>query len=80
MVIKVVTTKGQIVIPAQMRKKLKIKKGTRLFIEEKDNELVIRPITPDYFENIAGMLSGKGKLTRALLEEREKDKSKEDSR
>ncbi|MBI4332900.1 MAG: AbrB/MazE/SpoVT family DNA-binding domain-containing protein [Chloroflexi bacterium] len=75
----VVTTKGQIVIPAPMRKRLKIKKGTRLFIEENGGGLVIRPMTPDYFESISGILPGKGKLTRALLEERAKDKQKEDA-
>ncbi len=73
----IVTTKGQIVIPADIRKRMNLKKGTRLFIEEKGSELVMRPITADYFEQVAGILPGKGKLTRALLKERAKDKAKE---
>ncbi len=76
----VVTAKGQIVIPAEIRKRLNIKKGTTLFIEEKGSELVIRPITADYFERIAGVLPGKRNLTRALLEQRAKDKEKENKR
>jgi len=73
----VVTTKGQIVIPSRMRRKLNIKKGTRLYIEEKSNELLLKPLTPAYFERIAGVLQTRGKLTKALLEERAKDKLRE---
>jgi AbrB family looped-hinge helix DNA binding protein len=74
----VVTTKGQIVIPSKIRQRLKIKKGTRLYIEERGNELILKPVTPEYFEKIAGVLPTKGKLSKALLEERLKDKKGED--
>ncbi|MFH1903587.1 MAG: AbrB/MazE/SpoVT family DNA-binding domain-containing protein, partial [Candidatus Omnitrophota bacterium] len=30
-----VTTKGQIVIPSKIRRRLNIKRGTRLYVEEK---------------------------------------------
>jgi len=73
----VVTTKGQIVIPSKMRRKLNIKKGTRLYIEERGNELLLKPLTSAYFEKVAGILQTKGRLTRALLEERAKDKLRE---
>lgn len=73
----VVTTKGQIVIPSSIRRRLNIKKGTRLNIEERGDELVLRPITPEYFEQIAGILKTRGKLTRALLQERAADKARE---
>jgi len=73
----VVTTKGQIVIPSRIRKKYKIKKGTRLFIEEKREEFVLKPINEDYFERLAGTLPTKGKLTKALLADRREDKKKE---
>jgi AbrB family looped-hinge helix DNA binding protein len=74
----VVTTKGQIVIPSKIRQRLKIKKGTRLYIEERGNELILKPVTAEYFEKIAGVLPTKGKLSKALLEERLKDKKGED--
>lgn len=73
----VVTTKGQIVIPSKIRRKLNIKKGTKLYIEEKGEELIIKPVTPAYFERIAGVLQTKGKLSKTLLEERLKDKESE---
>jgi AbrB family looped-hinge helix DNA binding protein len=74
----VVTTKGQIVIPSKIRQRLKIKKGTKLYIEERGNELILKPVTPEYFEKIAGVLPTNGKLSKALLEERLKDKKGED--
>ncbi|MBC8387294.1 MAG: AbrB/MazE/SpoVT family DNA-binding domain-containing protein [Actinobacteria bacterium] len=77
MVNTVVTTKGQIVIPSKIRRKYNIKRGTKLYIEERDDELVLKPVTQEYFEKIAGVLQTKGKLSRALLEERSKDKERE---
>jgi len=73
----VVTTKGQIVIPSKIRQRLKIKRGTKLYIEERGNELILKPVTPEYFEKIAGVLSTKGKLSKAILKERLKDKKGE---
>lgn len=73
----IVTTKGQIVIPSKIRHRLKIKRGTKLYIEERGNELILKPVTPEYFERIAGVLPTKGKLSKALLEERAKDKERE---
>ena len=73
----IVTTKGQIVIPSKIRNRLKIKRGTKLYIEERGNELILKPVTPEYFERIAGVLPTKGKLSKALLEERAKDKERE---
>ena len=73
----VVTTKGQIVIPSKIRRKHNIKKGTKLYIEERGDELILKAVTPAYFEKIAGVLQTKGKLSKTLLEERAKDKERE---
>jgi AbrB family looped-hinge helix DNA binding protein len=73
----VVTTKGQIVIPSKIRRKHNIKRGTKLYIEERGDELVLKAVTPAYFEKIAGVLQTKGKLSKILLEERAKDKERE---
>jgi len=70
----IVTSKGQIVIPSKIRRRLNIKRGTKLYIEEKRDELILKAVTPAYFERIAGALSTKGKLSKALIQEREKDK------
>jgi AbrB family looped-hinge helix DNA binding protein len=73
----VITAKGQIVIPSKIRKRLNIKRGSRLYIEERGDELILKPVTPGYFEQIAGVLLTKGKLSKALLKERIKDKQRE---
>ena len=75
-----VTAKGQIVIPSRIRRHLNIKKGTRLSIIEKNDEIILQPLTREYFENTAGVLKTKGKLTQALLEERRKEKTIEDKK
>lgn len=73
----IVTTKGQIVIPAQIRRRLNIKEGTKLYVEVRDDELILKAVTPAYFEKIAGVLPTKGKLSKRLLEERIRDKGRE---
>ena len=72
------TAKGQIVIPSRIRRHLNIKKGTRLCVLEKGQEIVLKPLTREYFEQMAGILGTKGKLGKALLEERAREKEIED--
>ena len=76
MVMTIVTTKGQIVIPSKIRRRHNIRKGTKLYIEERGDELIIKPVTPEYFSKVAGVLETKGKLSKALLQERAKDKER----
>ena len=76
----VMTTKGQIIIPSRIRQKYKIKKGTRFSIEEKGDKLILQPLTEDYFEKMAGIIKDKGISTKALLEERAKEKELEDKK
>ncbi len=71
------TTKGQIVIPSKIRRKWNIKSGTKFHIEERENEIILKPLTSEYIKKMAGILETKGKLTKTLLEERSRDKSKE---
>jgi AbrB family looped-hinge helix DNA binding protein len=71
------TSGGQVVIPTKIRRKLNIKKGTRLSVEERSDEIILKPIKAEYFGKIPGVLPTNGKLSRMLLEERKKDKEKE---
>lgn len=64
------TTKGQVVIPAALRKKLNIKKGTALSILEKDGKLIMEPLSGDPIEAGRGMLSTHGRVLKRLLEDR----------
>lgn len=76
----VVTTKGQIVIPSKIRQKHHIKRGTKLCIIEKGDQIILQPLTGEYFEKMAGILPTKGKLTKSILEERTKEKELEDKK
>ena len=69
-----VTVKGQIVIPSRLRRKFGIKKGTQVSLYEKDGEIVIKPITDEYIRSMAGMTGTKGKLLKALREEKAKER------
>ena len=80
MVTTVVTTKGQIVIPSKVRQRHGIKKGTRLCIIEEKDDIILRPLTREYFHKMAGILQTKKSLVGELLSERAKDKEKEDSK
>ena len=70
----VVTVKGQIVIHSKLRRKFGIKKGTQVYVYERDGEITIKPITDDYIRNMAGMAGTKGKLLKALMVEKTKER------
>jgi AbrB family looped-hinge helix DNA binding protein len=55
-----VKAKGQIVIPVELRRKLKLKEGTKLALSEAEGKLVIQPITDEFIDSVHGMLAGKG--------------------
>lgn len=70
--------KGQIVIPAKIRKRRGLNKGTKLILQEQENVLTLRAMDSDYFDNKAGILNTEGKLSKELLLERELEREKED--
>ena len=76
----VLTTKGQVVIPSDIRKHLNLKQGTRLCVVEEGNRIILQPLTADYFEKTAGVLKTKGRLGKALLAERRKERERERER
>jgi len=70
----VVTVKGQIVIPKKIRSLLHIKKGTQIRFEPRNGEIVLKPLTPEYFEKMAGVLGTGGKVLKAFLEEKKRER------
>lgn len=56
----VITSKGQVVIPAAMLRRCGIKEGTQIRIEEVPGGLLLRPITEDAIDRLRGIVSGKG--------------------
>lgn len=65
------SAKGQIVIPAAIRRKYGIKNGTRIIVTDVGNAIVLKPITEQYLKKLQGSLRGKGGL-KFLLGERRK--------
>jgi AbrB family looped-hinge helix DNA binding protein len=71
-----VTVKGQIVIPAKLRKKLGIKKGTRIQVDvdEETQKIILTPITREFIQGMRGRYRGKG-LLKALEEEKKNERN-----
>jgi len=69
-----VTTKGQLVIPAKLRRKYSIKKGTRVAFVEEENRLILQPLTPEFIHSLRGSLSGGPSALQYLLEERKRER------
>jgi AbrB family looped-hinge helix DNA binding protein len=44
MIIVRLSSKGQIVIPLEIRKELELKRGDKMIVQRKDDKVVIRPI------------------------------------
>jgi len=65
-----VAVKGQIVIPAQLRRKCHITKGTRIMVIERDGEIVLKPLLSNPVEEARGMFKGGESALKALLMDR----------
>jgi AbrB family looped-hinge helix DNA binding protein len=70
----IVTVKGQVVIPAKLRRKYGIKSGTRIHFYENNGEIRMVPVTHELIDANIGFLGTKGKLRRALAEEKKKER------
>jgi AbrB family looped-hinge helix DNA binding protein len=67
------TIKGQIVIPAEIRAKFNIKKGTQVNVYDDGDKIIVEPIAADAIEKGRGMLKTKGKILKALVADRKKE-------
>lgn len=74
-----ITIKGQVVIPAKIRHRLGIKKGAKFHVEEKNGEIILRPLNRGYFQRMSGILHGGG-LVKALEETRAEDRKREEGK
>ncbi len=70
----VVTVKGQIVVPAKIRRKFGIKKGTKIAFVEQNGKLIIQPLDKNYFESLAGILGTDGDMLKGLMEDKKKER------
>jgi AbrB family looped-hinge helix DNA binding protein len=72
--ISTVTTKGQLVIPAKLRRKYAIRKGTQVAFVEEENRLVLQPLTPEFVKSLRGSLKAAPSALKLLLEDRKKER------
>jgi AbrB family looped-hinge helix DNA binding protein len=71
----VVTSKGQMVIPARLRRRLGIKKGTLISLVEDDGRIIIQPVTREFIRGLRGSLKGEPSPLTALLKERQRERT-----
>jgi len=76
----VVSSKGQVVIPSELRDQLGLGKGTPATWSEDNGRLVLTPITPRRLDEIRGFLKpapGEATMLDELFAERERERQRE---
>ena len=70
-----VSTKGQFVIPSEMRDLLGIAPGSRIAVTQDGSRIVLEPVSEELVDRTRGLFSGKPSLSEELKRERRrKDK------
>ena len=69
-----VSTKGQFVIPAEMRTSLGIKPGTRIAVTQDGSRIVLEPVSEELVDKTRGMFRGKPSLSAELKRQRQRQK------
>jgi AbrB family looped-hinge helix DNA binding protein len=76
-----VRTKGQLVVPAAIRRRFNIKPGTRIVFMEENGRIILQPVTREYissFRSIFKRKPGVKSAVQELLEDRAADRKRED--
>jgi AbrB family looped-hinge helix DNA binding protein len=77
-----ISSKGQVVVPAELRDQLGLKKGTRAMWTEEKGRLILMPITERLLDEMQGFLKprpGQPSAFEGSLEERERERRREES-
>ncbi len=72
----IVSEKGWVVIPADLRKKYNLRPGTEVQVVDYGGVLALVPKLADPVRQAAGLLKGRKSLTRALLAEHRREKAR----
>jgi len=75
----IVTTssRGQVVIPKEIRKQMQIVPGKKLSIKVENDHICLTPLPDDPVDYFCGIFQEKTSLTRALIDHRRKEKDRE---
>ena len=76
----VTSAKGQVVIPKKERDRVGIKPGPRVVVEAVDDHIEIRPLPENPVEHFYGLFEKGSSLTEALLDERRKERQREEKK
>ena len=79
----IVTTssRGQIVIPKEIRKKLHIVPGKKILLKvEEEDRAILLPLPDDPVAQFCGIFKKGPSLTKALLAERKKERRREEKK
>lgn len=68
------STKGQLVIPAEMRALLGLQPGDRIALTLEDSRIILQPVNDKFVDQLRGMFSGKPSMADELQQERRQDK------
>ena len=72
------SSKGQIVIPVEIRKRLGIKPGQKVKLTLVEDTAVLTSLPEDPIKALGGILKGKPSMTEALLKDRRKERDREE--
>mgnify|MGYP001592355394 CR=1 FL=1 len=75
-----VTSKGQMVVPARIRRRFGIKPGTRVNFVEEGGRIIFQPVTHEYINSFCGVFKeapGGKSVVQEHLEERRAERDRE---
>jgi len=78
-----VSSKGQLVVPAGIRRKYGIKPGTRIVFVEENGRVILQPVTAEYIRSFRGLFKlkkGEKAATQELREDRDAERKREEAR
>jgi len=67
------TEKGQVVIPAEIRKRHHISKGTKFAVIEKGDEIILKPLFRNPVKDARGLYKGGKSALKALTIDRREE-------
>jgi antitoxin PrlF len=73
-----VSSKGQLVIPKEIRDLLNIEPGTRIGILVEDNRIVLQPVNRRLVDQLCGITAGGPSMTDELIAERRAEERRRD--
>jgi AbrB family looped-hinge helix DNA binding protein len=73
MIVTSATEKGQVVIPADIRKKHNIAKGTKVAIFERDNEIILKPLLKKPIKDARGLFKKGNSALKVLIQDRKEE-------